>query len=125
MKKGEIYNKYILLIALFFLGLIYFLFKINFFVTWSPEMVSDVVDPLFFGILGLAFTLLLLLFRGQIFLSWLKQIGWWFIPFTIVMVGNTTGGGFLFPYSRAQVSLFWMAVLFLITLIYAIFKKGK
>lgn len=86
----------------------------------------SLLEPSFYILLGLIPTSLsLLFFPEKIFILWMKHIAWWFLIFTFLMVGNTSQGGFLPMYDKAQVALFWMAVLFVITVIYALIMNRK
>lgn len=84
------------------------------------------LDPMYTGMLGSVPTLLLFIFFGKkMFVLWVKHIAWWFSILTAFAVSNTSQGGFLPFYSRDDVALFWMAILFIITLIYALIMNRK
>ena len=83
-------------------------------------------DPLYAGILGLLPTLVILLcFPKKIYVSWIMHIAWWFSIVTAFAVSNTTQNGF-FPFlNRQSVALICMAVLFVITLTYALVMERR
>lgn len=83
--------------------------------------------PLFFGTLSLIPTLaFLLFFSTEIFVSWMKHVAWWVLLVAIYFVAevNPYSSGIL-SIDRSQVALFWMAVLFVITVIYALIMNRK
>ena len=83
-------------------------------------------SPVYKGILGLSPSLILLVFFSRnIYISWIKHIAWWFAIVTAYAVANTSQGGFLPFYSRDDVVLFWMAILFIITFIYALIMNKR
>lgn len=85
------------------------------------------LGPLFMGGIGLSLSLFLLLFFSeQIFISWLKHIGWWYllgVTYFIFFV-SSENQSFLSP-SHSQFVLFFMAILFIITLIYALVMNRR
>ena len=94
---------------------------------WCYRNEVTIFEPAFFSIIGLLPTIILLLFFNRmVFLTWLKHIAWWFPLVVIYFVSGTN------PYSsgilsidRTQVALFWMAILFIITLVYALVMNRK
>ena len=126
MMKEKKWNVYAICVAALMSISISLAFRFNLFASWSPETISDIVNPLFFGILCLMPTLAFLLWRGEIFISWLKHIAWWFllgIGYFILFV-SSENESFLSP-GRVQIVMFFMAILFIITLIYALVMNRK
>ncbi len=81
------------------------------------------IPPLQNALLGFVPTLLILLFFRKVAVMWLRHIAWWFTIFTAVIVSNGTGG-FLSP-SRERTAFLCMALLFIITLVYALIMNKK
>lgn len=83
---------------------------------------TPIFEPTFFAILGLIPTIIFLLFFSEkIFLEWLKHIAWWFFLVALYFVVDTNPySSDILSISRTQVALFWMALLFIVTLIYAL-----
>ena len=80
-----------------------------------------IFKPLFATLLGLIpTTALLYFFSRETMLAWLKHIAWWYSLVILYVVGeiNPYAGGVL-SLDRGSVALFMMAILFVITLIYA------
>ncbi|MCF7815485.1 MAG: hypothetical protein K9M10_00225 [Candidatus Pacebacteria bacterium] len=126
MNKEKRHNFYAIFVTAVVLAGIYLMFKLSFFDSWSPEIISDIVNPLYFGLLALIPTLMFLLFfMGRLFILWIKHVAWWFFAFTVLMVGNTSQGGFLPLYDKVQVALFWMAILFIVTVVYALIMNKR
>lgn len=122
MTKEKKWNTYAIIGAALVSGLVYLLFKVKCFGSCD----TGIVKPFFVETLGLIPTLLILLWRGEIFISWLKHIAWWFllgVTYFIFFI-SSENESFLSP-SRVQVVLFLMSVLFIITLIYALVMNRK
>ncbi|MFA6270672.1 MAG: hypothetical protein WC657_05715, partial [Candidatus Paceibacterota bacterium] len=91
------------------------------------DLEKSYLRPMLFGFSGLVPTLVVLLFfHGRIFISWFKHVAWWFLVLAIYFVADTN------PYSsdilsinRVRVVLFWTALLFVITLIYALIMNKR
>lgn len=90
---------------------------------------STVTEPLFYAFAGLVPTLsYLMLFDQQIFYSWTKQVASWFLPLTLILVASVDEGQGLFPLSsngRNDTVILMMAILFIITLVYAPIMNRK
>ncbi len=81
------------------------------------------LDPLLSGLTGLLVTIVLINFFSQeVFTYWLRKIASWFLPLTLVLVASVDEGQGLFPMTsdgRNDTAVLMMAILFVITLIYA------
>jgi|CXWL01.1.fsa_nt_gi hypothetical protein len=122
MMKEKKWNVYVFGILILALTLLYTLFKVKCFGSCN----APVIKPLFAELLGLVPTVLLLFcFSGKIFFSWMKHISWWFLLMTTYFVYQTEPYGGILSIDRAQVALFWMAALFIVTLIYALVMSRK
>jgi hypothetical protein len=79
---------------------------------------TSIIKPIFFGLLGLIPTLLLLLcFPQKVFIAWAKYIVWWAMLFTVWAVPNFSDDLF---FSRIWITNACMVLLFVLTFIYAI-----
>ncbi|MFZ2253414.1 MAG: hypothetical protein WAW13_04595 [Minisyncoccia bacterium] len=125
MIKEKKWNVFATLLSISVPALIYVLFQAHYFNSLSPETISDVVNPIFFGMLSLIPTLIFLLFFSKnIFISWFRYIAWWVllgVAYFIFFV-SSENAGFLSP-SHAQIVIFIMAILFVVTLVYAVCTK--
>jgi membrane-associated HD superfamily phosphohydrolase len=127
MNKEKKYNLYAITSALVTLTVILIYSE---FLCGSSDKCYDLevifLEPLFFGTLGLIPTLLILLWRGEIFVSWLKHIAWWNILVALFIVSSNENEGFLSPIENdSSVILACSAFLFIITIIYALVMKMK
>lgn len=117
----------------FFIGTIVASFSLylitDFFCTGDCYVLYETsyLDPLFFILLGLvptAFTLLF--FSEKVFFSWAKHIAWWFILLVAWAVSNNENESDFSPAGDDISVVSWsMAVLFVITLIYAIIMNWR
>lgn len=82
------------------------------------------LPPLYNGLLGFIPTVLLLLIFRKIVIMWFRHIAWWFSIFFAVVISNGTGGGFISP-SREYTAFLLMALLFMITFVYALIMNKK
>ena len=113
---------YAIIAAILVLGITYLLFKIKCFGSCDTE----IIKPFFMAVLGLIPTLLILLLREEIFISWLKHIAWWFLLGTTFLVRSVD------PYTsdilstdRIGTAMYCMVLLFIITLIYALVMNRR
>jgi len=114
-------NLLMLILVLFASGTSYLAFRNNCFGECGIWTISSLVKPVFFGGLALSASLaLLLFFPGTIFKQWLRHVAIWYIPLSTLFVLSIprSGGGMLMP-DRGVTALQLMAVLFVITVIYA------
>jgi hypothetical protein len=83
------------------------------------------MEPLYISSLFfLPTALCLFFFSWEIFVLWTRHIAWWFSIFTVLVITNFGGGGFLNP-SHNGMAIFCMSILFIITLIYAPIMSRK
>ncbi len=86
-------------------------------------------EPLFYVLLSLLPTTLLLTFVSQpLFSSWLKRIASWFLPLTFIMIASVKQGQGLFPMTsdgRNDTALLMMVVFFIITCVYLLVMRKK
>lgn len=101
-------------------------FFTNFFCnSWCPSHVFGKFDVVYPSLLGLIPTIAILAFFGKkIFLSWIRHIAWWFSIAAVWIISNTSDGFILSP-GRNKTALFLTALLFIITLIYALVMRGR
>lgn len=88
---------------------------------WCWDLESSITEPFLLSLVGLLPTsVCFLFFRDTVFIKWLKHIAWWYSLIILYVVGeiNPYAGGIL-SLDRGTVALFMMAILFVITLIYA------
>lgn len=101
---------------------VYTLFKVKCFGSCD----TTIIKPLFSVLIGLLPTsLLLCCFSGKVFMSWTRHIAWWFFPTVALFISQTSPYGGILTIDRSRVALFWMAILFIITLIYALIMNRK
>jgi membrane-associated HD superfamily phosphohydrolase len=82
------------------------------------------LEPTFFLVLGLIPSLLILLWRGEVFITWLKHIAWWNILIALFIVSSNENESFLSPIENdSSVIIACATLLFVITIVYAIVKK--
>ena len=101
---------------------VYLLFEVKCFSSCDTE----IIKPFFMGTIGLIPTLLILLLFGEIFISWLKHIAWWYllgINYFIFFV-SSRNESFLTP-DHIQIVMFFMAILFVVTLVYALVMSRR
>ncbi len=90
-----------------------------------PVFSGNQIEYVYVGILGLSPTLLLLLlFERDIFIFWIRHIAWWFAIVIATIVSNTSDGSIVSP-DREWITFFLMAVLFIVTLVYALIMNKK
>lgn len=86
--------------------------------------VHGVAKMAYIWLLGLIPTLALFIFFGRnIFVSWIRHIAWWF-AILVAFAGRNLTKGILSP-SEEYIVIISMAVLFVITLVYAIVMSRK
>lgn len=82
------------------------------------------MPPLYNGLLGLIPTLLILVIFRKVSVKWVRQVAWWYSILFALVVSNGTGGSFISP-SRENMAFHLMALLFVITLIYALIMNRR
>lgn len=127
MQKVRKYQLYTLGLVLIIPLVIYLLFEVNGFDSVSLKIVSNFVNPLFFGSLGLVPTILMLLFfSDMIFTSWLKHIAWWFMLVILLMItSNENESSFSNFDSDVWIINMSMTLLFIITFVYALIMSRR
>jgi hypothetical protein len=127
MQKVRKYQLYTLGLVLIIPLVIYLLFEVNGFDSVSLNIISNFVNPLFFGSLGLVPTILILLFSSdRIFSSWLKHIAWWFMLVILLMItSNENESSFSNFDSDVWIINMSMGILFIITLVYALIMNRR
>lgn len=118
-----------LLVVVLFVVIVYVLFNAGVFTFLTPEQVTDVLKPTFFGLFGLIpVALYLMFFSEQVFRTWLKKVASWFLPLTFIAVASVEEGQGLFPMTsdgRSDTAILMMAILFVITLVYALVMRKR
>ena len=119
-------NKSLLILAIISIIVAFFLYIFtNFFCMGSCYLFvgDNYVGPLYSIIVGLIPTLLIFpFFPRSIFLSWVKQIAWWYTFFTLWFIANFSDSLF---YSSVWLANACMIVLFILTLVYAFVMKHR
>ena len=121
------YNTYSIFLVVGLAVLVYIYNDFLCFATNCYELEVTIFEPFFFGALTILPTLLVLrLFQEKIFISWLKFIAWWFILLVAFFVGSNENESDFSPFANdVSVVSISMALLFIITLIYALVMKRK
>ena len=91
------------------------------------ELEVSFFEPAFFAIVSLLPTSIFLLFFSEgIFILWSKHIGWWYLLGVIYFIFfvSSENQSFLSP-SHSQVVMFLMAILFVITFVYALVMNRR
>ncbi len=122
MFKEKKWNTYTLGVIVSLLVLIYILFEVKCFGSCN----ATIIKPLFAGLFGLLPTSFFLIwFTERIFILWLKHIAWWFLLLITYFIYQTSPYGGILSIDRSRVALFWMAILFIITFIYALIMNKR
>lgn len=88
---------------------------------------TDIIKPLFWGLLGIIPALsLLLFFSEQIFISWLKHVALWVVLMGLWAVTNNENESDFSPFANDITIIGMLAViLFVVTLIYALIMNRR
>ncbi len=122
MGKSEI-KKSLLSILIIFIGALIFLYT-DFFCSGNcyPAPRGTMFDSFQSIIIGLVPSVVILFLFGKKIISlWLKNVLWWYMMIVFLIVSNTHDGGDVLSllFNRENTAYFLMAILFLITLVYA------
>jgi hypothetical protein len=87
---------------------------------------ESIIEPLFYGLASLLFSIVFLLFFSSFyFKNWLKYIASWYIPLTVIFISQISiNSSFILSIDRPTAALYWMAGLFLITVIFVFTQKN-
>lgn len=127
--SGKKLQTSLLLADVLLVVIVYVLFDAGVFTFLTPEQVTEVLKPVFFGLIALVpVTLYLMFFSEQVFRAWLKKVASWFLPLTFIAVASVDEGQGLFPMTsdgRSDTAILMMVILFAITLVYALVMRKR
>ena len=91
----------------------------------SFEFRNGILDPFMSGMFGLLFSFILLMFfSDKVFIKWIKFIASWYIPLAIFFVSSVNiYSGFILNIPRPEAALFWMAGLFILTIVFLLLQR--
>lgn len=117
------YNLQILTFVLVVLGVSLFFTE---YFCGENDRCYEIFEPLFFDVVGIVPTLLILLCRENIFLSWFRHIGWWYLlgVTSFILLVSFENESFLTP-PKEHFVLLSMGILFIVTLVYVVVRKKK